>query len=461
MPYYEEWHQNDATANWSSRNAGGTVDYRAGYANVDLARIITYRTRPSEKNVLSVVEMPREKADPYTIFIDQNRAKRDAAVKRGFSVDLFSEDRGHPFELLRFKSAGQLWTGSFRTTTNYVDEYRGANLDLGWYSGTHNIPFGFAPIGWSDLPAYAQATYAKAAPTPSVFNLAEFLGELHEGLPRFGLELLTKAKAFRALGSDYLNVEFGWKPFLSDLQSAGEALMGATTALLGPRGPLHRLRREDPSLSMRSESLGRYGVMPTTWPDNYDVSKNAAESAAFYKLLTSGTATNFGLGTGHLALYGDLLSSERTASERWFEGSFSFIPKIGFNPDSFYDRLGQLVSTEITPSTLWELAPWSWLTDWFLKIGNTIAANEVASDNRIVSNYAYAMEKREITRGLIASNLSAQAYAGPSAVARQWVTTGKRRIRANPYGFKPMTTANLNTNQWLIMAALGLTSAGR
>jgi len=461
MPYYQEWHQNDASIGYGSKFQGSPINTASGFLNVDLTYLLTYRTKPSTKNALQIVEMPREKADPYTIFIDQNRVKRDAAIARGFSSDLFTEDRGHPFELLRFKSSGSLWSGKFHNS-QFADYHRGYNLGMGAYSGrSYPMSPGFAPVGWTDLPAYAQTAYAKAAPTPAVFDLGQFIGEAREGLPRFGLELLTKAKTFKGLGSDYLNVEFGWKPFISDLQSAGEALMGATTALLGPRGPLHRLRREDVELTSSGASVVDTQMAPTTW----ELCTGNSADAAWQALNTfRGLMTGYSIytaGDGNVNLHGNATFSERSVSERWFEGSFSFIPKIGFNPDSYIDRLGQLVKTDITPSTLWELAPWSWLTDWFLKIGNTIAANEVASDNRIVSNYAYAMESREITRGLLFTGLNAQNYAGSSAVARQWVTTGKRRIRANPYGFKPMTTANLNTNQWLIMAALGLTSAGR
>ncbi|DAD52082.1 maturation protein [ssRNA phage Gerhypos.4_31] len=462
MPFYEEWYQNDTTVNWAERLINNSLDSRGdGISNVDLVHLNTYRTRPAQgARLLQSVVMPSEKADPYTIFIDQNRAKRDAAIARGFNANLFTEDRGHPFELVRYKSEGTLWSGSFETFNGfYTDTFRGANLDLS-LGGNPLFPTSFAPMEWSDLPAYAQTAYAKASPTPSMFSLSQFLGEVHEGLPRFGLQLLTRTQSLKAVGSDYLNVEFGWIPFISDLQSAGQALLGATTALLGPRGPLHRLRREAAFSDSRSASYGPSIVTPLTW---VGTSSGTTEST-FYPfekgIVPKGP---FGsLGNGNIRLIADKVTiSELTESERWFEGSFSFIPKIGFNPDSYLDRLGQLMSTEITPSVLWELAPWSWLTDWFLKIGNTIAANEVASDNRIVSNYAYAMEQKTVTRGMLATGLHTNKYAGPANVVRRWTTTGKRRIRANPYGFKPMTTANLNTNQWLIMAALGLTNAGR
>lgn len=457
MPYYEEWYHNDSIANWSYENLAGTTSRHSGFANVDLVRIKTYRTRPrSSGKIIVSSEIPSATADPYCTFMDTERLKRSTAIARGFDSSLFQEDRGHPFELLRFKSEGPLWSGTFKNTSPILRDYRGANLDLREPDDGSVIPYGFAPIGWSDLESYAQSAYAKAAPTPAVFQLSTFLGELREGLPRLGFQLFSKAASFKSLGDDYLNVAFGWKPFISDVQNAAQALMGATTALLGPRGPLHRLRSEDVQFASRSENRGQRLLYPTTWIRGSTTTRNANELSQMMVKLTADQSPNGIGGSSGNSLYGNVILSERTESERWFEGSFTFIPKIGFNADSYVDRLSQLVQTDITPSVLWELAPWSWLIDWFVKIGDSIAANEVASDNRILSNYAYAMERREINRACIAYSLNGPTYAGPSTIARSWTTSGKRRIRANPYGFKPMTAGGFNTNQWLIMAALGL-----
>lgn len=465
MPFYEEWIENSSTKNQLHVNNVGSVTDESGLSNVDLTRISTYRSAPmrnSKGRLIEQVEIPSGKADPYTTFQGVQEIRHDAKIAQGFSADLFQKDRGHPFELVNFKSEGTLFGGNFvRDVTGGFSTHQGLALDV--FGDYDRSKFGFIEPGWTDLEAYAQNAYAKAAPDPAVFSLSNFLGELPMGLPKFGTalahsSLLYKSQLFKAVGDDYLNLAFGWIPFLSDLTSAGTALAGATTALLGPRGPLHRSRREDPASSLSSNSLKDAFIRPTTWIDN-----SQPTVQQFHKKLGAGRG-NVVLGNGNVSLYGDISHSTRIETERWFEGSYSFIPKVGFNPDSYFERLEVLMDPQITPSVLWELAPWSWLTDWFLKIGNSIAANEVASDNRIVSNYAYAMEKSVIERGAIFSKINATnsgKYAGPSAIVRRWTTTGKRRIRANPYGFKPMTTTNLNPNQWTILAALGLTRASR
>lgn len=463
MPYYEEWYHNHSTVASCDRTYGGAPEALSGYANVDLLRLTTYRSQARKSPFLvENREVPREKVDPFTVFQATNELKRTAAQKRGFAMELFQEDRGHTYESVRYQSEGTLWSGSLSVPN---DSIRGVNLDL-WPVDSSSARTGFAPVVWSDLPAYAQSTYAKAAPLPGVFSLSQFLGELPMGLPRFGsalakADLLKKTSTLKAVGDDYLNLTFGWIPFLSDLISAGNALAGATTALLGPRGPVHRERREGENVSMSSGS-GSSQLYATTYSTTTPTSIRADTRPFFNKIGRTLSGTNGdGFGLKGIAFNSDYMWSERTVTNRWFEGSYTFIPKIGFNPDSYLEKLEALSDPQITPSVLWELAPWSWLVDWFVKIGDTIAANEVASDNRIISNYAYAMESIEVKRGAIFTNITGSKYAGPSAIARQWTTTGKRRLRANPYGFKPMTTAGLNPNQWVILAALGLTRASR
>ena len=462
MPYFEEWIVNSATSNVTSANDYGVRKDGVGLANVDFVRLMTHRSKKSQKgNLIENHELPSSLADPYTTQLGSQRVKHDAAIARGFSADLFQEDRGHPFELVRYKSEGGLWSGSFSDgTPNFT--YSGKFLELeGVRAWT--VPLGFAPVSWSNLPAYAQTTYVQVAPTPGRFDLSTAMGELPQGIPRLALHSMSAAKQFKGMGSDYLNVEFGWKPFISDLIATGEALLGATTALLGPRGPLHRMRSEEPSVENSDGRNGRSQIGPVNYILGYNPGDVADDAIRFHQKAGPYTSTPRDLMSGHAVLYADITQSTRTTRERWFEGSFTYIPRIGFNPDSYLQRFEELVSPDITPKDLYALAPWSWLMDWFVDIGGAIAANEAASDNRILSNYAYAMEKVETRRGAIFSNIqnlsSSKSYAGPVGIARQWTTTGKRRIRANPFGFKPMTSVGLNPNQWMILAALGLSKA--
>jgi hypothetical protein len=164
--------------------------------------------------------------------------------------------------------------------------------------------------------------------------------------------------------------------------------------------------------------------------------------------------------TGGTASYNLVKTS---TSKRWFEGEFSLFYPLKFDPESYLSRLDVLVNTKLTPRTLWELAPWSWLVDWNLRIGDTIKANELAANDNLIMHYGYAMEKTVYTTGL-----SWHQTSSPNVSGRIWnnfpnrggyfaTTTYKRRLRANPYGFQAGGQSALTGHQLGILGALGLT----
>ena len=117
------------------------------------------------------------------------------------------------------------------------------------------------------------------------------------------------------------------------------------------------------------------------------------------------------------------------------------------------------MSTEITPALLWELAPWSWLADWVLHLGDSLRAQEAAMSNRVLTTYAYAMESVEVENHLALSNIRPRytgSYAGPSHYSCAWTTTSRRRIRANPFGFIGTSASPLTVGQLGILNALSL-----
>jgi hypothetical protein len=254
------------------------------------------------------------------------------------------------------------------------------------------------------------------------------------------------------VGSDYLNIEFGWKPFINDIVNAAKALIGATAMLSTQGNRVHRSRgvpRQLSSYEYRSPSTSNW------------VGMNGQRTAKYVGAVGS-------LGNA-VAPPGDtyfLRSIDRT---QWFEGEFTSFYRLGFDPKSFMDRADALINLKLTPQVLWELAPWSWLVDWFLRIGDSIKANELAGSDKLVMHYGYAME-HTIIRDLVSVDFASAPRQKPANATsyRYWpglpqsasyVATSefKRRIRANPYGFKTGGPASLTQGQWAILGALGLT----
>ncbi len=405
------------------------------------------------------IPVPLGTAEPYSTFEGVNALKVRAFLKRFPNSDAMHPDTGHTWDMIKYEYTGNALSGTQVQSYPYLNRY--FNVQPALIGGGASL----VPLPYTgNLSAYAAQQYSKAAPHPSVFNLAQFLGELREGLPRIAIDTLSKGRFFRGLGSDYLNVQFGWKPFLADLQNLGLALASSTSLLTGFTKPIHRRRMTSPLVSSEAGE-GKFGVAfgfnPNIGVQPAALVRDSASALTRVPgLVSPGNNTQLMEATGWW--------STRTESKMWYEAEYVLVPKIGFNPDSFLDRLEVLISTDITPSVLWELAPWSWLVDWAIKIGDSIAANEAASSNRLLTNYAYAMEESVVTHGTIAKNFvkrpgsSAEtpSFTG-STVAWSAVTTHKRRIRANPYGFNPVQTSITQPEQWAILGALGLSKSGR
>jgi hypothetical protein len=145
-------------------------------------------------------------------------------------------------------------------------------------------------------------------------------------------------------------------------------------------------------------------------------------------------------------------------SDSWFEGSFVRLPKASLGLDQHMDRFEWLINTDLTPADLWQIAPWSWLVDWFVDIGGLIDAFQTGTSNRILSTYAYAMREEVFTTTILLRNVGAGTpWNGPKDYSCVFSAKRKRRIKANPFGFILNPAASLDVGQQLILGALGLT----
>lgn len=152
-----------------------------------------------------------------------------------------------------------------------------------------------------------------------------------------------------------------------------------------------------------------------------------------------------------------------TKTDIWFRGAYLYyVPKsdgsLAGKLEYWQDRANKLLQTDLTPSVLWQLAPWSWLVDWFTEVGNSIKNfSALASDNLVVK-YGYLMIRQEHKHTIQMSNLSTRQGGNLVAVnpSCSFTTISKERFRATPYGFG-IDLNSLTARQWSILAALGMT----
>ena len=285
---------------------------------------------------------------------------------------------------------------------------------------------------------------AKTIPTNPVADAGTFIGELRAGLPSaIGKELFkTKFKDYRKAGGEYLNVEFGWKPLISDLQKFGKAAIESNDIV----EQLHR-----------------------------DSGKNIRRKYTFPEEIAYNTVRNTGRVSDccSLSLYpylyrsvggGSLDITTKVVTKTWFSGCYTYHLNLG---NTLRDRMERhaaearkLFGVELTPATVWNLAPWSWAVDWQGNVGDVLHNVGRFSQDGLVMRYGYIMQQKtaEVTYAL---SPQGRLSTSPYSDLRLTVSaTSKVRRRATPFGFGFDMTA-LNGRQSAILGALGISRGPR
>jgi len=364
--------------------------------------------------------------------------REQLAFLMGDKNTLSREDKGHEFETIQETQIPQ------RDQSVYMGDlfFTGP---VYCYNANPNI------LGGASLPDepsfnldyYGNRLVVAASPTLPMANLSQSFAELaREGFSSVaGWTLLsslgTKSDFFRSLGSEYLNLQFGWIPFLKDLRQVIESVSKANLALLqlqNREGLLTRRQRGIPDQITTRSATSNDGVLSVG--GNWDIASNSAWNPSGRRSVTI---------------------THTTIQRIWFVGSFTY--KLRAETDLLsriarYEQLAQyLLGTRITPSVLWELAPWSWLIDWVVDIQSALRRAELTTQDGNVMKYGYLMrqttQRAQYAMSFTFSNGYTQHYSST------YLRKAKRRYRATPFGFG-VNPESFTPSQLAIIAALGL-----
>lgn len=349
-------------------------------------------------------------------------------------------DNGHPFDTLKLECRAPK-----RRVVSGTRQRPGSSITFA--IGGYGVPL----LNWdilpnpskrpyrnfADIPSLSQgetnrlgSSYILAtAPTAPQANLLLTLTELaREGLPAIpGVTTLKDKLTAKNLGGESLNYQFGIAPLISDLQSIARAVVEAPKILEQFRadsGKVVTRRRKtvyDPASVITERNLANYSRL-----------RFAGESAKYSA-------------SGYLEdAFGDPYRTQatechdRTFVTTSFVGAYQYHLDVGDDAiaklKSFEAQANQLLGIRVTPELLWNLAPWSWLSDWFMNIGDILGnASRFMSDG-LVLKYGYLMRHTVTNRYLtyIPSELSASA--GSTWITR-YHSERKERVPATPFGF--------------------------
>jgi hypothetical protein len=302
------------------------------------------------------------------------------------------------------------------------------------------IPF----FGDSTMDSWGTTAISQTYPTKSEAQLAVAAGELVSGgLPSIiGKSLLkSQLKDYRKVGDEYLNVEFGIKPLISDIQATAQSIVNAEKRLAQlerDSGRLVRRRFAFPDLSEEFKSVATgAAAVPSGWTNPY-----LYESTTGHRKETT--------------TYFD--------TKRWFSGAFTYHVKLGSTQRTQLANAAQearlLLGVKLDAEVLWNLTPWSWLADWFGNMGDIMTNVSAFQKDGLVMPYGYVMSHQKATKRSVLSGLWWRDPAGPKVVTSTLTFERKQRRKAHPYGFG-VTDAMLDSRQLAILGALGISNGPR
>ncbi len=350
-----------------------------------------------------------------------------------FSTVKRTEGLSHPRHTLHGRR-GITYHGPLR-----IDQSYDPNVARRWNPWIPDTPFDHVYWGTKAISA--------TMPTQPVASLSQTITELYrEGLPSLVGSAFFKDRIidFRKLGSEYLNVEFGWKPLISDFVKL-----------------LHAVVDAEKHWGQYARDNGRLVRRNYTFPRESPVTTFDTGTQYMYNVPNTSQWSDFFSPTSP----GPFPSSKETSSQSTirFSGAYTYyLP----GDESFGEKLAgwaaqanHLLGIRLTPDVLWNLAPWSWLADWVWNIGDNLSVATAIAHDGLLLKYGYIM--RETNSRVVHTTFNVKDYFENSAgnVIEAYVSSQKLRVRADPYGFALQPGA-FSDRQWAILAALGMSRGG-
>ena len=372
----------------------------------------------------------------------------------------------HPFRNGHWAGGGPFI--SVKSTREYGLSASTTVFRPGWgkaYSGSFDCPthaqWGFnvgdayTQNAYDDLVAQGAKAWSRLRPDKPDFTAAVSLYELKDplGTLRAALsgirkkvmkeQVLRRRKGRSELsksGQYFLAAEFGWLPLLSDIRNfvkAHEKGQKHLRQLIRDAGrPVRRTAELSNSKSHYLGSTTRY---------------NSGSGAN----IDPGFVTQcYGPGPTYLTTYYTV--NERT----WTEGVFRYYLPPGPRDVVWKKKmLRRLMGARVTPDTVYQLLPWSWLADYFSGLGDFIKAVSPGVGDRLAADYCFVMRHSEYiasreANGMYQGSMSSGHYVTATCTSAH-TSTRKMRSYGSPFGWG-IKQSSLSPKQLAILGALGL-----
>jgi hypothetical protein len=308
----------------------------------------------------------------------------------------------------------------------------------------YNSPYYPSMSGWGDK------AFLRTKPRIQSSGGFVFAAELRDAPRMFKQTAQTFSNIWRELGGrrtgrimspksvadNFLNFQFGWKPFIGDLRNFDYVIQN-----------YHQLsasRKERNNKWIRKRVPLKTGIPVKTLIDQGNG----------YKLDPFLSIPDYFSGQPTWQIW------EEVTSHVTAVGSFKYyLSEFDANLPEFNSGWNQVMRVldvtgfRINPSNLYKATPWTWAIDWVTNVGDHVDhLNDIWLDN-VACKYCYVMQRQVKTRKFM---VNMPFWSGALSMSfSQVIETTQRDEASSPYGFS-LSWDNLTPTQMAIAGALGI-----
>jgi hypothetical protein len=289
----------------------------------------------------------------------------------------------------------------------------------------------------STLYGYGGTAIARTLPTNPMMEGADTIAQsiqFRKNLPKaIGANLWRdRMLTFKTLGSEYLNIEFGWKPFISDVMDVMRCV----------RDSADYYRKLYEGSGVKTRRGYRFPSKPTALTNPGSTNTYSVDS------------TLSGWQAGSLVYVG---SKEMRI---WFKGCYTYQLPISLaqmtKMQKYRSYADHVLGLKPTLENVWDAAPWTWAVDWAVDAGDVARNISRMGRDGLFLEYGYIMchaytRETWFATGATHSGPGSRCTGNSFTHIDEW----KVRFPASPYGFG-LTYEGLSVSQKAILAAAGI-----